>query len=117
MSQNVNAGSLRHVVDIEQRTGTPVGVMGAPSPTWTAKYSGLRAAFFPESGAQVFAGQEMASILPAMWRVRYNTGIKPGMRINWKQESRVFKILSTADKEGRHVYLDLRVKEIMEGQS
>ena len=117
MSQSVNAGNLRHVVVIKEQVGTP-GTMGAPSSVWTDKYTGVRAAFYPLRGDQYFAGQQMADVLDCKWRIRYQSGIRAGMRIYWTEEDRSFKISSPPiDPEGRHVYLDLMCKEILGSKS
>lgn len=118
MSQAVNGGSLRHVVDIKEKTGTPTGSMGAPASALSVKYAAVRGAFYPLRGDQYFAGQQMASILDGKWRIRYNRGIRAGMYVYWTEEDRTFKIVSPPiDPEGRHVYLDLMVREIIGSES
>ena len=118
VSINVNAGSLRHVVKIQKQAQSTVDGMGAPASTWTDFYTGVRGAFLPLRGDQYFAGQQMASIQDAKWRIRYQANIKAGMRVEWTQESRYFKIVSPPiDPDGRHVYLDLMCQEIQTSKS
>ena len=113
MSVNVNAGALRHVVDLQKKVNSGPNAQGAPTDTWTTQFANVRAEIRPLRGDQYFAAQNMASIVDVKIRVRYHVGIKPAWRVVWG--TRIFTVISVIDPEMRKIYADLMCKEIMEG--
>jgi SPP1 family predicted phage head-tail adaptor len=103
----MQAGRLRHKVDIEQLvTGSPDQTPeGEPDASWSVLYNDIWAAVEPLSGRELFAAQEHHSEVTTRIRVRYRSDITAKMRAVFNGEN--YNILAVIDPEMRHRELHL----------
>lgn len=79
----LNAGSLRHVIEIQERTEVR-GASGDPTVTWTL-FKKVRASVEPLLGKEYFASQQRNAQVQTRFRIRAVNGVVPRMRIVWKR--------------------------------
>lgn len=103
----MNAGKLRHKVDIEHLVaGSPdQNQYGEPDETWTVLHNDIWASVEPLSGRELFAAQEHHSEINTRIRIRYRSGITAKMRVVF--ESTNYNILAVIDKDSRRRELEL----------
>ena len=103
----MNAGRLRHKIDIEHLVAaspdqTPEG---APDETWTVLLNDIWAAVEPLNGRELFAAQEHHGEVTTRIRIRYRTGITDKMRVAF--DGTYYDIKYILDPEMRHRELHL----------
>lgn len=105
----MRAGSLRHRIDIETLTNTP-DEFGGEAGAWSAFASNVPASYEPLTGKEFFAAKQENSQVQARFRIRYQAGIVPAMRVNFG--GRLFNIESVIDPRGGNRELQLMAVEI-----
>ncbi len=110
----MDAGSLRHRIQIQQKTLTPDG-MGNNTVNWT-QFAQVWAAIWPRSaGKLTMESMEPQSKISHQIRIRWLSGLTSAMRIVYN--NRVFHIIAAPiDFEERHIYIDLLCLEITSPQ-
>lgn len=103
----MQAGKLRHAVNIEVVTETPDG-MGGITKSW-ATWKSVRAAIWPISGKELIEAQKLEAKLTHRIRIRYLSGLTPKHRI--KLGSRIFKIHSVINFNERNREIEIMAEE------
>lgn len=103
----MNAGRLRHKIDIEQLVaGSPnQNEYGEPSEVWTVFLNDIWAAVEPLQGRELFAAQEHHAEVTTRIRIRYRDGVTAKMRVVF--EGAYYDIKAVIDPERRHRELHL----------
>lgn len=104
----MNAGALRHVIKIEERTITQ-GDYGEPIKNWQ-EFATVRADIQTLRGKEFLEGIAAQAEVTHKIRVRYITGIKPNMRI--KHCGRTFTLLYQINVNERNREVHLYCKEV-----
>ena len=87
----MNAGRMRHKIDIERNTAAAAAVSGS-SAVRAALDTGLWAAIWPLKGEEAVVAMQTQATISHRLRIRYQAGILPGMRV--KLGSRYFNIVA-----------------------
>lgn len=103
-------GKLRHLVTLQQLGARVDDDMGGGSIPFT-DVAQLWASIEPLSGRELLQAGQLDDRMTHRVRMRYYAGIRPSWRIAY--ESRVFDIKSIADKEERHIELELMCEELI----
>lgn len=98
----VDAGTLRHLVDIERYVETQDEV-GQPIKDW-ATFATVHADVRQLTGREPFFAQERFAEANIMVISRYLAGVDTTMRIKWQGD--VYNILDVSDVDGRKVRLE-----------
>lgn len=69
------------------------------------------AAIYPISGKEYFSSKEINSEITTKVKIRYQSGIKPSMRISYNE--RIFEILSVINPKEANRELQLMCKEVI----
>lgn len=77
----LNAGRLRHRVDIQTRQSVQDPVTGEMTPTWVTIWPSVPAAVEPLSAREFIAAQATQSQVVARITIRYRDGLDASMRI------------------------------------
>lgn len=97
----MRAGRLRHKITIQQPTAGGTTGYGATVAGWTS-YATPWAGRDDSAGREFVASgresQEEIREVPAVWEIRYDSGVTAGMRISW--DSRTWDIHSVHDPDG-----------------
>lgn len=110
----LNAGEMRQLVRIEQRTSTQDST-GEPLNTWTL-FAERRASVERATGRELWSSQEvLQGRVPTIFRLRYFDGVVPAMRLLCR--GKVFNILSAVDPDGRRAELVVFAEERVEEQA
>jgi SPP1 family predicted phage head-tail adaptor len=104
----MQAGGLRHRIDIEQNVGT-TDTFGATTDSW-ALFTTLWAAIEPLSGRELLQAQQIQADITHRVRFRYVSGVTAKMRVLYG--SRIFNILSIINPEERNREITLACKEL-----
>lgn len=107
---DLNAGQMRFVVRIEQRT-TVQDAAGEPNNTWTL-FQQRRASVERTPGRELWASDQRQGRVPTMFRLRFLDGVLPQMRLI--HNSKVFNILSAFDPDGTKAELTIMAEELVE---
>lgn len=107
----MQAGKLRRRITIEEKVSAPDGG-GGNSVQWQAVAT-VWADIQPAGGSEVFTQGQVRSDVTHNIEIRYRTGLKPSMRVNYG--GRLFNIRSIIDKEERHRRLVLKCEELQAG--
>jgi len=103
----MQAGKLRHYIDIESRAETK-DATGYPVVTWTAFASGVRASIEPLSAKEFVAQDATLGQVVARIVIRYIAGVLPTMRI--KHGSDIYNIQGVLpDRVSGRQYLTMPV--------
>lgn len=102
-------GKLRHRVTIQKLISTPDGG-GGSTKTWIDDAT-VWAAIEPLRGGERYVAQQIQSELTHKITMRYREGIKPQMRIKYKD--RIFEILSVIDIDERRIWLEMLCSEVV----
>jgi SPP1 family predicted phage head-tail adaptor len=105
----MQAGKLRHRVDIEYETTTQ-NEYGEPMGVWVKLYTAKPASIDPISGREFFSAEKVNSEITHKIRVRYAENIHSKMRVVFG--SRIFNIISVINWEERNIELMLMGKEL-----
>lgn len=109
----MNAGRLKHLIDIEHNTATASDISGSPA-VWVALYTGLWAAIWPLKGDEALVGMQIQATVSHRVRIRFHKGILPGMRL--RLGSRYFSIVAppiNIDERNREI--ELLCSEVIRG--
>lgn len=102
-------GALRESVTIEKRS-TSQDSVGEQVHTWTT-FAERRAELMKTPGAEVWSAQQRNARVPTTFRLRYLSGVEPGMRIIWS--SKLHDIKSAVDPTGRKEQLIITAEELV----
>lgn len=106
----MDAGKLRHRIDIEQRADAQDPVTGEMVPAWSVFASAVPAAIEPVSVREFVAGQAVQSEVTTRIVVRYRPGLDPSMRI--RHGSRIYNPQGfLADVDSGRDYLTIPCSE------
>lgn len=110
----MQAGKLRHLVTL-QSLGARVddGIGGGSIPF--ADVAELWASIEPLSGRELLLAGQLDDRMTTRVRTRYYAGVRPSWRIRWVDNGtvHVFDIKSIADKEERHIELEMMCEELV----
>ena len=106
----MRAGTLRHIVNIEQPVAGAADSYGNTRSTWTAVASNLRASISPVKSREVFAGDKVQTLATHSIVIRYTSGITAKMRVVFG--SRTFNIQSIINDDERNIMLTLVTDEV-----
>lgn len=103
--------SLRHRVNIQQRTPTLDAYGDVSSEEWTNVAEGEPAAVEPLRGREFYAASQVSSDSPVKVVVRYNPGLTytAQMRVVW--EGRYLDIESASEERAEGHYIHLHCRE------
>lgn len=106
-------GKLRHRVTIQKLISTPDGG-GGSTKTWIDDAT-VWAAIEPLRGGERYVAQQVQSELTHKITMRYREGIKPQMRIKYKDriKDRIFEIWSVIDIDERRIWLEMLCSEVV----
>ncbi len=104
----MNAGDLRHRVDLQAPTRVSDG-MGGFTNSFTAVASSIPAAIWPVSANDVIQANATVMVVTHRIRIRYRSVLKTSWRVSWG--GRYFTIVSIIDPNMKHEFLDLLCKE------
>lgn len=107
----MEAGKLRHVVNIQADQGTQNDV-GEHIPSWVTVVT-TRASVEPLAGREFFDAQQRQAEITHRVRLRYRTGVEPTMRLLYR--SRVLMIEAVIDVGERRRELHLMCREMPNG--
>lgn len=102
-------GKLRRRVTLQELVKTDDGY-GGTIETWQ-DITTIWAAIEPLRGNERYTAQQVQSELSHKVTIRYRTGIKPQMRLLYKD--RIFEIEAVLDVEERHQWLELLCSEVV----
>ena len=77
----IDAGRLRHVVDIEARSDSQDATEGGLTTTWSTLFSNVRAAIEPVSVREFIGAGKVESDVTARIVVRFRPGLEAAQRI------------------------------------
>lgn len=108
----MEAGSLRHVISIQEKTQTSDG-MGGFTTTWAdvSGLSSLRASIWPLRATERLDNAKLELSITHRIRIRYRAGITPDMRV--KFGSRYFNIRSIINPDERNKMLEFLAEEVI----
>ena len=106
----INAGEFKHVVTIQDQTGSTNSYGEATDEDWT-DFSKTRAGIYPISGREFFFCFQVNSEITHKVNMRYISGVKPNMRI--KFNDRFFEIISVINFQEGNKLLQLLCKELI----
>jgi SPP1 family predicted phage head-tail adaptor len=107
----VRPGAMRHRVTIQQRS-TVRDAAGGVRDAWedvATRWASMDRA----SGSEVWASAQRSGRVPAVFRLRYLSGVVPAMRL--RIDGRTYNILSSVDQAGRREELTITAEELVEG--
>lgn len=111
MTVNLQAGELRHVIEIQQNRRT-FDANGDPTRSWSTVAT-VRAMIMPIGGDEGDATGKYAGVNDVKMRMRFHSGLTPSQRI--VHESKNFQIVSVSDVEGMGVAHEIVCREIVTG--
>lgn len=103
----VEAGKLRHKIDIQKFTTTKDSY-GEDIKTW-ASYHKCYASVNPLRGKEYFDTQQIVPEVDNKITIRYKSGIAPTMRIVWG--TRTYEIRSVTNPDERNIMLEFLAVE------
>jgi SPP1 family predicted phage head-tail adaptor len=106
----MNAGDLRHRIDLEAISSVPDG-MGGSTDSFVAQYTDVPAAIWPTSTREIVRAGAETMVGTHNVRIRYLPGVSAAWRV--KFASRYFSIVSIVNREERNVQLDLLCREVI----
>lgn len=107
----MNPGGLSHRIKIEIQTGRQ-NEYGEPLNIGDeGNYIEVWASITPIVGKEFFAAEKENSEITHKIRIRYASGIKPSMRVNFN--NRIFQIMSVINYQERNSELQLMCKELL----
>ena len=104
----MRAGTLRHLVTIEQRSTTP-DTYGEPAQTWTTLQANQPASIEPLSGRELVNAQAIQADVTHRLRMRYVAGVHTKHRIVFG--ARIFDIKAVRDVDERGIELEMLCTE------
>lgn len=106
----MQAGTLRHIITIQEKTRTPDG-MGGHDETWAdvAGCETVPAAIWPISSTETLDQMKLEDQITHRIRIRYRSGLTTAMRVVFG--SRIFELVSMINREERNISLDLLATE------
>ena len=105
----MNAGAMRHQIELQSFTSTPDGMGGTVDVFSTVDT--VWAAIWPTSASEHKKAASPTMVASHQVRIRYYAGLSAAWRL--KLGSRYFSIVSIIDKEERHVQMDLLCNEVL----
>ena len=106
----MNAGILRHRIDLEGIVSVPDG-MGGSVDSYVAQFSDIPAAIWPTSTKEIVRAGAETMVGTHNVRIRYLPGVSAAWRIRFG--TRYFSIVSIVNHEERGVQLDLLCREVL----
>ena len=106
----MRAGPMRHRVTLQQRS-TGVDAAGGVLDSWddvATRWASMDRA----SGSEVWASAQRSGRVPAVFRLRYLSGVVPAMRLLF--DGRAYNILSAVDQSGLREELTITAEELVE---
>lgn len=100
----IAAGTLRHLVTIEQNAQTQNPATGEIVTGWNT-YATTYAGIYPMSGREYMAAQQVQGQQIVQIMVRFIPGVTPDMRVNWN--GTYYNIQAVLDVESRERVLNL----------
>lgn len=79
----IRAGELRHMVDVEQKSGSTTDGMGNSYQTWAALYPDVPCSVRPISGRERWSADKTQAVTTHEVRMRFLDGITSGMRLKF----------------------------------
>lgn len=86
----IDAGRLRHVIEIQKRVDTRAPTTGLVQPVWQSEFPTVRADYGAVSMREQLAAGARQAVLSGKFTIRYQTGITPLHRVKWG--TRLFNI-------------------------
>jgi len=108
----MRAGKLRHAVEIQKKISTQ-GKSGAPVKEMWGVFAETRAEIVPLKGLEQLEGQQMTARVTHEIRVRYRSGIKPGMRIVKTIGGNIFDIRLIINRDMRNREILMTAEEVI----
>lgn len=106
----LEAGRLRHRVDIEQRADVQDATTGALTPAWTTVVADVPAAIEPLSVREFLGGQALQSQVTTRIVIRHRAGLDASMRI--RHGARIYNPQGfLADPDSGREYLTIPCSE------
>lgn len=106
----MRAGPMRHRVTIQRRS-TTLDAAGGVLDVWedvATRWASMDRA----NGSEVWASAQRSGRVPAVFRLRYLSGVVPAMRLVF--DGRVYNILSAVDQSGLREELTVSAEELVE---
>lgn len=103
-------GPMRHRVTLQQRA-TGVDAAGGVLNIWE-NFATRWASLDRAPGSEVWGSAQRSGRVPAVFRLRYLEGVKPGMRL-LTRDGRIHNILSAVDQEGLMAELVITTEELV----
>lgn len=100
----VAAGTLRHLVLIEQKTSAQDSTTGEITYTWST-FATTYAGIYPMSGREFIAAMQLQAQQVVQIAIRYIPGVVADMRVNWN--GTIYNIKAVLDVESRERVLNL----------
>ena len=104
----MQAGALRHYIDIQQVTGS-TDDYGNQRQDWSALYSNVPADIQQITSRELYAGARPETLNSHRFMIRYLPGLTTAMRI--KYGTRLFTITGIINKDERNITLELLGQE------
>lgn len=105
----INAGKMRQIVRLEQRSTTP-DAAGEPLLEWTL-FAQRRASIERTPGGETFSAAQRQGRVPTTFKLRYLPGVLPAMRLIC--DAKVYNILSAA-ADDKNSELVITAEELVE---
>ena len=106
----MNAGRLRHRIDIQQELTTQ-NAYGEPTQSWVTFASGLYCSIEPIRGKEYFSADMVQAEVSHRVRMRYMPGVHPKQRI--KYCNRYLDIIDAINILEQNKELELMCKEVI----
>jgi len=107
MAKKCSAGDLRNRIKFEERTLTPDSI-GGSTESWAVFYE-CWAEIKPANASQVWQARQISHRITHKIKIRYTTGIKADMRINFG--GRIMQIKKVINVDERNTWLDIEANE------
>ena len=107
----MQAGKLRHRIDIEQQVGTSTNEYNEVTTGWAALVSSLPAQVETTGGDERRYQQQTEAGMTHVVLIRYRSDVTPTMRVKWG--TRVLHIESVVETDNRGRSLVLLCKEVV----
>lgn len=107
----INAGSMRHRVEVQQLRGDRTAA-GDVSPVWET-IATRWAAIEPLVGRELYEAQAQGRLarVPTRFRMRYLAELAPDMRLVGVMSRKIYDVKAVQDVENRHAELVILAEE------
>lgn len=107
----MQSGKLRHKVTLQELGARVDDGTGGGSIPFADVYTDVWASIEPLAGGELLLIEQWETKRPHRVRTRYYAGVRPSWRVVYGD--RVFDIKSIADKEERHIELEMMCEELI----